>query len=233
MGKGYEELTKPGEGMLDERALAEELRNSISERYSISGPKDWIELVRPVEITSSVARFLLLVGSNNRDVDDNLKIKKLRDPKHHRTIAEDAFSHEAYETIEHIIPVTEQGKNQSGLPAYLKNQLWNLTLLPRNVNSSLSNDPWPIKQKQYAVFSSEDEDEYERNLEELKKTLGREPSLYKEGGPKYGFSLKTKYLAMLKTTKYTQEEGQEITDQILMFCWEKLAEEWLEWASQP
>ena len=229
---GYGALAQSGEFILEEEELAKSLRNPIAHRYDISSRNDWKNLVNHVEITTSVARFLLLVGSNNKTITRDLEVKKLRDSKAHRTIAEDTFNHAAYETIEHIIPVNEQGKETSGLATPIKNQLWNLTLLPRNVNSALGNEPWRVKQKQYEVFSSETEDEYERHLGELGELIGRGPRLYQDGGPQYAFSLKTRYLAFLEDAQYDQEKGLDITNEILMFCWETLAEEWLNWPSK-
>ena len=230
---GHGDIAKGRSFLLTEEELDADFQHALREKHRnrIKQRDGWKQSVNLADMSSCnhVARFILLVGSNNKDIGSDLKTTDLRNLETNKTIGETTFESGAYATIEHIIPLQESGDHPSGLEPAIKNQLWNLTLLPRKANASASNNPWHIKQRQYAVFSSESKKEYAENLKELEKVRGDRPRLLKNKLTEHEFSHMTKYLALLKT-RYTKAEGLKRVEPILDHCWDTLAEEWLKWS---
>ena len=221
---------------LEQDELKNNFKKSLHEKL-FTQQEGWASRVNQTSMKSCkhVAKFILLVGSHNTCVKPGPKIEKHRDPLYNLTIKENIFRSDAYATLEHIVPVREQETEVVRYDPITKDQLWNIVFLPKGVNSAVSNNPWRIKQKQYSVFSSETEDdraEKIKELNELKKAMGKKESLFTKVMPEPAFSTMTRYLAIIdgeKHPEYTRELGLERNKRLLEFAWGILAEEWLGW----
>ena len=224
---------------LEQDELKECFKKPLREKL-FSQQKGWAERANQTSMKSCkhVAKFILLVGSHNTCVKPGPQIEKHRAPFYNLTIKEKTFRDDAYATLEHIVPVREQETEIVKYDPLTKDQLWNIVFLPKGINSAVSNNPWRIKQMQYSVFSSETEDERTekiKELNELKKELGKKETLFKTQMPEPAFSTMTRYLAMIdgkKHPEYTKELGLERNKRLLEFAWEILAKDWLDWEAK-
>lgn len=209
----------------------------ITDMYGIKDGTSWSSLVEEIEIykIKHVTRFILLVGCDNTRVRvDNAEEPYLIDANGSvkPMVAVDSFDDLLFKSIEHIIPITES-YGASELSIKEKNQLWNLTLVPMEVNSMLSNRPWECKQAIYRCFSAEDEEERAKCLGALKEHLTN-VQIQKIKDSPYGYLATTRYLAMPSTDGYpTREDLAPRTKYILHRCWNTLAKGWLGWTDKP
>ena len=205
----------------------------ITGEYEFRDAKAWGEKAGGTEIYKNnigVAKFILLVGSHRtRAVLKNGEpfMETVKENVVPNLISRDGFQNPLVKTIEHIIPQNE-GKGKPSYPKSEKNQLWNLTLVPADVNSILSNKDWPRKQAIYRYYSSETDEKQQKHLKEAKKILSKAQLELFQEYPDYGYLPMTKYLSLLKED-FTKEKGEERNKAIIKNCWRVLAEEWLGW----
>ena len=213
--------------------LSRAFKDLIAEMYQIQDAETWSELAGETEIyknNAGVAQFILLVGSHRTRVvmkDGEPFMESVKEGVVPDLISRDGFHNPLVSTIEHIIPQNED-PDKAVYSKSEKNQLWNLTLVPADVNSILGNKDWKRKQAIYRYYSSETEEEQQKNLKELENVLSKE-QLERFQNRNHGYLPMTKYLAMLDVDDFTKEHGEKRSKAILRNCWRILAEEWLGW----
>lgn len=234
----YGKLKRKVGAYLDQGELQEYFKKTLCGSL-FTDQAGWADRVNETNMTSCkhVAKFILLVGFHNTCVKSGPRIEKSDDPLCNPTIKEKIFRSPTYATLEHIIPVQEQN-NEARYDPITKDKLWNIVFLPRGINSAVSNNTWPIKQKQYGVFSAGTKDEREEKIKELNETQKvheKKESLFKKAIPEPAFSNMTRYLAMIDSdehSEYTKEMGLERNKRLLELAWEILAEKWLGWKDE-
>lgn len=213
--------------------LSRAFKDLINEMYQIQDAETWIELVGGTEIyknNAGVAKLILLIGSHRtRIVMKNGEpfMESVQEGVVPDLISRDGFHNPLVSTIEHIIPQNED-LDKAVYSKSEKNQLWNLTLVPADVNSILGNKDWKRKRAIYRYYSSETGEEQQKNLKELENVLSK-AQLERFQNRNHGYLPMTKYLAMLDVDDFTKEHGEKRSKAILRNCWRILAEERLEW----
>ena len=218
---------------LELKELSRIFKALVTEMYEIQEFSKWAELVTavPAYKMKQVARFLLLVGSNRTKVDKQQNppcLETARPGAVPELISRYGFDHPVVKSIEHIIPQNEGEVKDSEYSKQEKHQLWNLTLVPAEVNSVLGNRDWKLKRVLYQYYSAEDKKEQKRYLGVIEQEL--DPEQFKRflKNKDCGYLPMTKYLALLKGD-FTKEKGEERNKAIIKNCWRVLAEEWLGW----
>lgn len=209
----------------------------------VQDSNSWISKVGNINAygIKEVARFILIVGSNKTKVVRKKKsgLEIISDHSVAPLITRYGFDNSLVKTVEHIIPVNE-GMAKAKYSKEDKNKLWNLTLVPDDVNKILGNKDWPRKQAIYKCFSAENNQDWKDKLAEAEKLLSKrqlnklvkmQEELDKQGRSHHGYLPMTNYLAMLKVKDFLRKHGNARNEQILHNCWKKLAEGWLDWES--
>lgn len=161
-------------------ALSEGMRQLLgtSKSNSFVSREEWLALTvdRPIyDEQFELAKFLLLIAAHGAIADGTSGLTKngnLSDNndmlKKERYTSDDRLA-----TVEHIAPQSPDDHSWSEkiykTPALI-HSLGNLTLLPVDDNSFISNRPWAEKQIFYRALSSEDPDQSELILTDAKKS---------------------------------------------------------------
>lgn len=138
---------------------------------NIAGKTEWIEktIAQPLwDVNVTLSRFVLLVACHDvvEGADGALTTGK---EGSYPTLTCEAWLGTKFATVEHIAP-RSKAKGWS-LDLYQDEEferLGNLTLLPSNTNSSLSDRPWEQKKSLFAALSAKTEDEAKAILARLK-----------------------------------------------------------------
>lgn len=231
----YDYKKKAENPILSTAELGQIFVGLIEEMYEIKDAESWSGLVENIQIykIKQVARFLLLVGSHNTRTEKKglPSLTLVKDHSVMPLIASGVFDNPLFKTIEHIIP-TKEDSDKSPYSKIDKNQLWNLTLVPLEVNSILGNKDWKRKQAIYQYYAAEDDAEQKLRLEDLKKILNKDQFQRFLKNKHRGYLPMTKYLALLEDGDFSKELGQRRSEAILANCWRILAQQWLGWSSK-
>ena len=140
------------------------LRNILSLHGGITKPSDWVTkvTVQPLYQTSRQLAKLVLLAAHKDRIGDQINPGLIK-----RGVA-GTFSSlspavwRAHYSVEHIAPQTlatgDTSYEQAIYDQGLVDRLGNLTLMPEDLNSMLSNKTWPFKRDVYAVLSMNDPD---------------------------------------------------------------------------
>ncbi|TQJ58038.1 uncharacterized protein DUF1524 [Arthrobacter sp. SLBN-83] len=153
------------------------------EALGVLARHSWISQASHVPTYSAskpLTRFLLLAASNNA-VCDAAAPGLLRKAKNgvHEVFNKSAWMSNHFKTIEHVYPQKADGTTwASGLSENrLVDCIGNLTLLPGELNSSLSNKPWSAKRVMYKALSAETKEEAASILEAVALNEAEKQSL--------------------------------------------------------
>ena len=205
----------------------------VAEMYEIQEFPQWAKLATsvPAYKMKQVARFLLLVGSNRTKAVMQQNAPCLEAATLGAVpelISRHGFDDPIVKSIEHIIPQNDGEARDSEYSKQEKHHLWNLTLVPAEVNSILGNRDWKLKRALYQYYSAEDKKEQKRYLDKLGEELDPEQFNRFRKNQDYGYLPMTKYLSLIKGN-FTKEKGEERNKAIIKNCWRVLAKEWLGW----
>lgn len=186
---------------------------------------DWVKKSAEIplyEDEKDVAKFLVMVASNNTDMDDDAPgcIKPVNPGVHPRIIASGSWKKEDHETVEHIVPQSKASQLGVGNP----HCLGNLTLLSKRANSILGADEWEKRQPIYFALSAKTPAETEK-AKKATAFLGKGEQVY---------LLQKRYLPMTRTLafceEFTNSEVESRHRNLAKLAWETLAEDWLGFA---
>lgn len=160
--------------------FVEGLRNLLSGAKSnrFASLEDWLALTvdRPVyDEQFELAKFLLLLAAHGAIADGSSGLTKDGNLSDNNDMLrkERYTSDDRLATVEHIAPQSPDDDSWSEKiyksPALI-HSLGNLTLLPVDDNSFISNRPWAEKQIFYRALSTDDPDESERILVDAKES---------------------------------------------------------------
>jgi hypothetical protein len=139
---------------------------------NIAGKAEWIEktITQPLwEVNLTLARFVLLVACHDvvEGADGSLTPGK---EGVHTTLTCEAWLGTKFGTVEHIAPRSKaKGWSADLYQDEEFERLGNLTLLPSNTNSSLSDRPWEQKKSLFAALSAKTEEDAKAILAKLKE----------------------------------------------------------------
>jgi hypothetical protein len=139
---------------------------------NIAGKAEWIEkaIAQPLwEVNLTLARFVLLVACHDvvEGADGALTPGKAGS---HPTLTCEAWLGSKFTTVEHIAPRSKaKGWSTDLYQDEEFERLGNLTLLPSNTNSSISDRPWEQKRSLFAALSAKTEDDAKGILAKLKE----------------------------------------------------------------
>ena len=146
--------------------LKESLKNRLDQKKVIN-KDDWINKAVYIPIyviNKDIARFILLAAEDCTDIDpqDNcLRIKGKKELQ--KFLTEDIWDSDLCSTIEHIAPQNNDNWKEEHFASIYKkddndnypyNYIGNLTLLPGDINTSLSNKCWADKKIIYQFLST-------------------------------------------------------------------------------
>jgi len=157
----------------------------------------WLQKMKTSTIykNQKLSKLLLFIAYNQRCFNENNK--SLTKGKGIDIFNDHYWNHSDYKTIEHILP---QSKKE--LIAHI-HTIGNLTLLPKSLNTSVTNKPFLEKLTQFKSFCS------------------------KESDDKYPYLPIIKHITSYDT--FAETEIEERSQILSEFIWETLAEDWLGW----
>ena len=161
--------------------LKEELRKLLSgdNRVKVNGKQSWLERASGTGLAASsthLCRFLLFAAHDGSQPDafnpGLLTREDVVSSSQVKWLTYENWVQAKYNTIEHIAPETDPG---SGWDTEIyreistKHTVGNLVPFPRNVNSSVGNDPWAKKRLFYTVMAEKSEARRMELIEEAKE----------------------------------------------------------------
>ena len=216
----------------DMKYLGPAFKKQLADMYEIKDADTWYERVSKIQIykrRKELVRFLLLVGSNKTRA---VKRKGRRTPElvtdasAEKLITKDGFDSDLFKEIEHIIPINEGNNQKTEYSKEEKDKLWNLTLVPADVNKILGNKDWVCKKAIYQYFSAETDEEQQKFLAALPNILNPEQhERFIEQKAEHGYLPMTKYLALMPDT-FDESDVESRNKQVIKRCW-KVFSQWL------
>lgn len=153
------------------------------DRLGVLDRKSWIAQASHIPIYAAskpLTRYLLLAASNNSVCDPAFPglLQKAKSGVH-EVFNRTGWTSNHFKTIEHIYPQKADGTGwASGISDQrLIDCIGNLTLLPGELNSSLSNKPWSVKRVMYQALSSETREDALTILENVSLNAAEKLSL--------------------------------------------------------
>ena len=138
---------------------------------NIAGKQEWVDrtVIQPIyDNNIKLARFVLMLAFHDAVEGTNGQLIRGKVGSH-PTLTLDIWNSKQLTTVEHIAP---QSKSQGWSASLYNNdeyeQLGNLTLVPGDTNSSLSNRPWEQKKVFFAALSAKTEEEAKNLVKTLK-----------------------------------------------------------------
>lgn len=135
------------------------LKEGGSSGRTVLSEDEWVGHVTniPVYPLKGVSRFLLLLAFHDAIPDeDGLGILRRATPNASPLISPNTWFSQNHETVEHVIPKGQA--RDLKVQAEELDYLGNLTLVPRVINSILSDRPWEEKRVIYRILAAETED---------------------------------------------------------------------------
>ena len=209
----------------DLRELQRAFRHYLVGQGDVKSTDEWVEKSMSIplyETDKNVAKFLVMVASNNTKRDENKPgcITPVNPEVFPAIIRGDSWRQQAHQTVEHIIP--QSRADSLGRKAHC---LGNLTLLPRRANSIVSDREWKERKAIYFALSAEDEKE---------NTKARENLSFLEKDSVDFLLKETRYLPMTRTLafceEFTNSEVEKRHRNLSKLAWKTLAEDWLGFA---
>ena len=149
------------------------LRATLVERRRIASRDDYVAQAfgAPIGKTQKLARFVVLAASHHR-VPDPINpgfTKQGRPSPDLEMLSLASWRSPHYSTVEHVAPQTMREGEDHDQSLYIGDRihmLGNLTVLPVDVNTSLSNRSWQSKREIYRALTSNSPDEARAILEQ-------------------------------------------------------------------
>lgn len=207
--------------------------NSILKEKAFKNYQEWETEVLKNDFFPTnklLARFILFVAIDKTVTDPNQEWIRIKGKDQLTSILDkEAWESRLFSTIEHIAP--QNNNNWQSMDIYdqkLEHKIGNLTLLPQDDNSRVSNVDWNTKQIYYKFLSAKttsDEDEI------LKEINSKEQNYLRKFKEHYTQG-KYKHIEFVTTvanwpTEWTPDSVQERGKNICSCAWETLMK-WLE-----
>ena len=215
-----------------EDLTAEKLRNALRHALgkgrssSIKSKKDWVRLAagKPTyQISQPLTRFLLFAAAHDTTEDNEcLGLPRLGREGILNMLTWDKWNQDL--TIEHVAP---QNSDTGNWPDEMYDNpdlidyLGNLTLLPKEENSSFGDRPWQEKKEMYRVLSSSTPEELESRLTDARNhgiELGERTENLLRGG-KYFHHLS----AICNVEKWSDSFVQKRSKRLAELVWKNIA----------
>jgi hypothetical protein len=155
--------------------LQKGLRHFLADKGKVTNRNDWVKKAKQIPAYSTqqhMARFLLLAAAHDTVVDVSNPGCVVGGTKGVlTTLGYDQWRDEINFTIEHIAPQAAEASWDANIYSGLNTVdcLGNLTLLPQNENSSVSNRPWSEKKVMFEIFSAKTEADIQSKLKRANK----------------------------------------------------------------
>lgn len=215
--------------------LSEIFVNHIVDKYpKVNGFEGWYEQIKDVPIYDAapeVVRFLLLIGSHGTIIEDGPTMVTAKSGAVTSYLTSAGYDSALFNSLEHIRSIKDSDAQQNDDAEGNRNCLWNLTLVPKEKNSTLSNRGWLIKQAMYGYYSAKAPKEIEASEAKLRRLLNDDAKLntFLKNNKDTGYLPMTEYLANLNESEFDKITGEKRIKAILDNAWKILAEQWLDW----
>lgn len=212
------------------RYLMREVGGSSRRKFPLSDSAQWIEYSSNVPVyrtAKAVAKCVLLLATHDAGIDERKPGILIPGQEGvYPLIKGDTWHDEAYETVEHINPRVPSEEGDNNVHVDDLNRIGNLTLLPKGVNSIVSNRPWGEKRLIYRMLSAETLDEFDSVAEKVVE-LGI-------SGKSIENLRRVRYLRMTRAVSMRDEFGtgdiEGRGNNILKMAWRVLSD-WLDFDS--
>lgn len=209
--------------------------SSSNLEFTIEDKDSWVQHVQSMTHyngAKTLLRFMLLVAHDGAKIDsaDNTLIQRQDASPDSSTqfLTFPTWDKDLYETLEHVAPQNEQSEGWPGVydNPKLKDTIGNFVLLPKGLNSALSNSGWPVKKLFLKVLLSDANSERKQILLEASAHgIKLPPSIERSVLSRSGSLVKSHMLSGLENVDnwdadYICKRGERLCELV----WDKMIE---------